>query len=130
MTRSLERAGEDIQVLNCFIHGQALWIDELREQVSVLRGEPIPPSVLLSPSLGSENKLADDGEEAEEEAEVWMLVEAPPFQEVTGSGFTPPPEENEDPLPVAETSTIPRPGVGFLPNTEHQAWILERIRAR
>jgi hypothetical protein len=39
-------------------------------------------------------------------------------------------EENEDPLPVAGTSTVPRPGVGYERNAEHRAWILGTIRAR
>jgi hypothetical protein len=33
-------------------------------------------------------------------------------------------------LPVAGLSTIPRLGIGYLPNSEHQAWILEQIRTR
>jgi hypothetical protein len=124
----LEETAEQIWVLNCFVHGQALWIDELQEQVSGLRGEPVPPSVLLSPSLGSASETADDKIEVEEEAEVRVLVEAPHFQEVGGPAFTTPLEENEEPLPIAGTSTVPRPGVGYLPNSEHRAWILEVIQ--
>jgi hypothetical protein len=97
--------------------------------VSVLRGEPIPPSVFLSPSLGSEDKFADDEEEAEEEAEVRTLVETPHFQEVVGLGFTPPPEENEEPLPVAGNSTVPQLGIRYDLNAEHRAWILAMICA-
>jgi hypothetical protein len=126
----LERAAEDIRVLNCFVHGQTLWIDELREQVSVLRGEPIPRSVLLSPPLGLEEEIVDAEREAEEEAEVRTLIEDLQVQEVEGSGFTPPPEENEEPVPIAESSTLSRPGIGYLPSSEHRAWILERIRGR
>jgi hypothetical protein len=98
--------------------------------MSALCGVPIPPSVLLSPSLGSEDEVADEEAEAEEEAEVRMLVDAPPFQEVEGPEFTTPLEENEDPLPIARTSTVLRPGVGYLLNSEHWAWILETIGTR
>jgi hypothetical protein len=73
----------------------------------------------LSPSTGSEREVADDEAEAEEEAEVRTLVDAPPFQEVVSPDFTTPLEESKEPLPVAGTSTIPRPGVGYLPNSEH-----------
>jgi hypothetical protein len=85
---------------------------------------------LLSPSLRSEEEVADDEAEAKEEAEVRMLVEAPAFQEVEGPEFSIPLEENEDPLPMAGTSTTPRPGVGYERNAEHRAWILGMIRAR
>jgi hypothetical protein len=110
-----------------FTHGQVLWINDLRKQVGMLCGEPVPPSVLLSPSLGSENEIADDEEEAEEEAEVRTLVKAPHFQEVKGPEFTTPSEENQEPLPIAGTSTVLRPGMGYLPNSKHWAWILETI---
>jgi hypothetical protein len=53
-------AMEKIYTLERFAQGQALWINDLHEQVSTLRGEPVPPSVLLGPSLGLENKIADD----------------------------------------------------------------------
>jgi hypothetical protein len=119
-----------IESLESFAHGQAHWIDDLRGQVSELRGDPVPSSVLLSPSLGSEEEVADDEAEAKEEAEVRTLVEAPAFQEVEGPEFSMPLEENEDPLPITGTLTIPRPGVGYERNTEHRAWILGTIRAR
>jgi hypothetical protein len=77
-----------------------------------------------------EEEVTDDEAEAEEEAEVRTLVDAPPFQEVEGPEFTTPLEENEDPLPIAGTSTLLRLGVGYLPNSEHCAWILGTIRAR
>jgi hypothetical protein len=73
----LDKAVDRIESLERFAHGQAHWIDDLRSQVSELRGEPIPPSVLLSPSLGSEEEVADDEADAEAEAEVSTLVEAP-----------------------------------------------------
>jgi hypothetical protein len=104
-------------------------MNDLREQVSILQEVPVPSSVLLSPSLGSEEEVADDKAETEEEAEVRTLVETPPFQEVKGPEVTTPLEENEDPLPIAGTSTVPQLGVRYLPNTEHQAWILGTIRA-
>jgi hypothetical protein len=129
-TRVLEETAEQIRVLNCFVHGQALWIDELQEQVSTLQGEPVPPSGLLSPSPGSEEEVADDEAEAEEEAEVRTLVEAPAFQEVEEPESTLPLEENENPLPIAGTSTVPRPGVGYERNAEYRAWIQGIIRAR
>jgi hypothetical protein len=119
-----------IESLECFAHGQALWIDDLRGQVSELRGEPIPSSVLLSSSLRSEEEVADEEAEAEEEAEVSALVEAPHFQKVAGSGYTTPLDESEDPLPIAGTSTVPRAGVGYERNAEHRAWILGTICAR
>jgi hypothetical protein len=108
-----------IESLERFAHGQAHWIDNLREQVNALQGLPVPPSVLLSPSLGSEEEVADDEAEATEEAEVRTLVETPHFQEVEGPEFTTPLEENEEPLPIAGTSTIPRPGIGYEQNAEH-----------
>jgi hypothetical protein len=129
-TQLLDQAMDRIESLERFTHGQAHWIDDLRGQVSELRGEPVPLSVLLSPSLGSEEEVADDEAEAEEEAEVRTLVEAPAFQEVEGPEFSIPLEENEDPLPIAGTSTVPRPGVGYERNAEHRAWILGTIRAR
>jgi hypothetical protein len=98
--------------------------------MSELCGEPVPSSVLLSPSLGSEEEVADDKAEVEEEAEVRTLVEPPALQEVKGPEFTTPLEENEDPLPIVGTSTIPRPGVGFQRNAEYRAWILGTIRAQ
>jgi hypothetical protein len=119
-----------IESLEHFAHGQAHWIDDLRGQVSELRGEPVPSSVLLSPSPRSDEEVADDEAEVEEEAEVRTMVESPAFQEVEGPEFTIPEEENEDPLPIAGTSTIPRPGVGYERNAEHRAWILGTIRAR
>jgi hypothetical protein len=73
--------------------------------------------------------MADDEEEAEEEAEVRTHVEAPFFQEFVGPGFTTL-EENKEPLPVAGTSIVPQPGVDYLSNPEHQAWILEWIHAQ
>jgi hypothetical protein len=82
----LDSAFEQNRETNLFVHSQALLIDELRAQVSTLCGEPVPPSVLLSTSTGSENELADDEEEVEEEAEVRTLVGAPEFQEVVGLG--------------------------------------------
>jgi hypothetical protein len=84
----------------------------------------------LSPSPGSEEEVADDETEAGEEAEVRTLVEAPALQEVEGPEFTTPLEENEDPLPIAGTSTVPHPGIGYQRNTEHRAWILGMIRAQ
>jgi hypothetical protein len=93
---------DQIESLESFAHGQAHWIDDLRGQVSELRGEPIPSSVLLSPSPEPLEEVADDEAEAEEEAEVRTLVEAPAFQEVEGLEFTTPSEENEDPLPIVE----------------------------
>jgi hypothetical protein len=96
-----------IESLERFAHGQAHWIDDLRGQMSELHGEPIPPSVLLSPSLGSEEEVADDEAEAEEEVEVSTLVGAPPFQEVEGSEYTTPLEENEDLLPVRKMDFPP-----------------------
>jgi hypothetical protein len=119
-----------IESLERFAHGQAHWIDDLRERMSALQGLPVPPSVLLSPSLGSEDEIADDEVEAGEEAEVRTLVDTPLFQEVEGSDFTTPLEENEEPLPIAGTSTVPRPGVGYELNAEHRAWILGTMRAR
>jgi hypothetical protein len=119
-----------IESLERFAHGQAHWVDDLRERVSALQGLPVPPSVLLSPSLESEEEVADDEAEAEEEAEVRTLVDPPHFQEVEGPEFTTPSEENEEPLPIAGTSTVPRPGVGYERNAEHRAWILGTIRAR
>jgi hypothetical protein len=120
-----------IESLECFAHGQAHWIDDLREQVSALQRLPVPPSVLLSPSLGSEEEAADDEAEAEEEAEVMTLVETPHFQqEVKGLEFVTPLEENEELLPIAGTSNVPRPGVGYEQNAEHRAWILGIMRAR
>jgi hypothetical protein len=80
--------------------------------------------------LGSDEEVADDEAEAEEEAEVRTLMADPPFQEVKGPEFTVPLEENEDPLPIAGTSTVPRPGVGYQRNAEHRAWILRTIHAR
>jgi hypothetical protein len=125
----LDRAIDRIESLERFAHGQVHWINDLRGQVNELRGEPVPP-VLLSLSKGSEEEVADDEAEAEEEAEVRTLVEAPPFQEVEGPEFTTPLEENEDPLPVAGTSTVSRPGFGYEQNVEHCAWILGMIHAR
>jgi hypothetical protein len=84
----------------------------------------------LSPSLGSEEEVANNEAEAEEEAEVRTLVEAPAFLEVEGPEFTTPLEENKDPLPIAGTSTILGPGVGYQWNAEHRAWTLGTIRAR
>jgi hypothetical protein len=98
--------------------------------MSELRGDPVPPSVLLSPSPGSAEEVTDDEAEVEEEAEVRTMVESPAFQEVEGPEFTIPMEENAEPLPIAGTSTIPRPGVGYERNAEHRAWILGTIRAR
>jgi hypothetical protein len=126
----LDRAMDRIESLERFAHGQALWIDDLRGQVSTLRGDVVPPSVLLSPSPRSDEEVADEEAEVEEEAEVRTMVESPAFQEVEGPGFTIPEEENEDPLPIAGTSIIPRPGVGYERNAEHRAWILGTIRAR
>jgi hypothetical protein len=126
----LDRAMDQIESLECFAHGQAHWIDDLRGQVSELHGEPVPSSVLLSPSPGSEEEVADDEAEAGEEAEVRMLVEAPAFQEVEEPEFTIPLEENEDPLPIVGTSIVPHPGVGYQQNAEHRAWILGIIHAR
>jgi hypothetical protein len=40
--------------------------------------------------MGSEDEVADDEVEAEEEAELRKLIEAPPFQEVEGPEFTTP----------------------------------------
>jgi hypothetical protein len=114
----LDRAIDRIESLERFAHGQAHWIDDLHEQVSTLHGVPAPPSVLLSPSLGSEDEIAEDEAEAEE-AEVRTLVEAPLFQEVEGPDFTTPLEENEDSLPIAGTSTVPHPGVGYQQNAKH-----------
>jgi hypothetical protein len=75
----LDRAMDQIESLECFAHGRAHWIDDLHGQMSELCGEPVPSSVLLSPSLGSEEEVADDEVEVEEEAEVRTLVEAPAF---------------------------------------------------
>jgi hypothetical protein len=61
---------------------------------------------------------------------VRTLVEALHFQEVEDPGFTTLLEANEEPLPMAGSSTVPRPGVGYLPNSEHRAWTLETIRTR
>jgi hypothetical protein len=129
-TQLLDQAMDRIESLEHFAHCQAYWINDLREQVSELRGELVPSSVLLSPSLGSEEEVADNEAEAEEEAEVRTLVEAPAFQEVEGPEFSIPLEENEEPLPIAGTSIVPRPGVGYERNAEHRAWILGMIRAR
>jgi hypothetical protein len=126
----LEEAMEKIQNLELFVHGQSLWIEDLCKQVGTLHGISVPPSGLVSLPPGSEGEVADDEEEAEEEAKVRTLVEAPFFQEVISPEFTAPPEENEEPLPMAGTSIVLQPGVGYLPNSKHQAWILERICAR
>jgi hypothetical protein len=78
----------------------------------------------------SEEEVADNEAEAEEEAEVRTLVDTPHFQEVEGPEFTTPLEANEELLPIAGTSTVPRPGVGYERNTEHRAWILGTIWAQ
>jgi hypothetical protein len=80
--------------------------------------------------MGSEEEVANDEAEAKEEAEVRTLVETPHFQEVEGPEFTTPLEENEEPLPIAGTSTVPQPGVGYERNAAHRAWILGTIRVQ
>jgi hypothetical protein len=126
----LDRAIDRIESLERVANSQTHGINDLRGQVSELRGEPVHSSDSLSPSLRSEEEVADNEAEAEEDAKVRALVEAPAFQEVEGPEFTLPLEENENPLPIAGTSTIPRLGVGYQRNAEQRVWILGVIRAR
>jgi hypothetical protein len=55
---------EKIRNLELFVHGQSLWIKDLREQVGTLGGISVPPSGLLSPLLESEGEVTNDEEEA------------------------------------------------------------------
>jgi hypothetical protein len=55
----------------------------------------------------SEGGVADDEEEAKEEAEVRTLVGNRAPLVAVGVGFYTPPEENKEPLPVAGSSVVP-----------------------
>jgi hypothetical protein len=66
-----------------------------------------PALACSTPSPRSNEEVADDEAEVEEEAEVRTMVEPPAFQEVEEPEFTTPMEENEEPLPIAGTAVVP-----------------------